>query len=261
MKKKILALAAASVLAIGMLAGCGAKQQEAAPAEEKKEEAAAEAAVEEAVVEAAVEEVVEEAAVEAVVEEALTCKIALIHQHMTNSFQIAVTEGADAKAEELGVELVHFDAGQDASTQIGQIEQCIAEGYDAIIFEPVDPAGLVDAAKKVMDAGIYCVNFSSTIEGWDKIVNGYAGASNEEAGEVEMQQVADLIGGKGKICILTGPDGDSGGLLRYKGYTNILEKYPDIEIIAEAAADWDTVKGQEKAENWLIAFDQIDAIV
>ncbi len=73
-------------------------------------------------------------------------KIALIQQHQTNAFQIAVTEAAEAKAAELGVELKILSADQDAATQISQIEQCVSEGYQAILFEPVDPDGLRDAA-------------------------------------------------------------------------------------------------------------------
>ena len=74
-------------------------------------------------------------------------KIALIQQHQTNAFQIAVSEAAEAKADELGVDLTILSADQDAATQISQIEQCVSEGYDAILFEPVDPDGLADAAK------------------------------------------------------------------------------------------------------------------
>ena len=74
-------------------------------------------------------------------------KIDVIQQHQTNAFQIAVTEAAEAKAAELGVELTILSADQDAATQITQIEQCVSEGFNAILFEPVDPDGLRDAAK------------------------------------------------------------------------------------------------------------------
>ena len=83
-----------------------------------------------------------------------TYRIALIQQHQTNAFQIGVTEGAQAKADELGVELSILSADQDAAKQISQIEQCVSEGYDAILFEPVAPDGLRDAAKAAADAGV-----------------------------------------------------------------------------------------------------------
>ena len=52
------------------------------------------------------------------------------------------------------MELNILSADQDAAKQISQIEQCVSEGYDAILFEPVDPDGLRDAAKAAADAGV-----------------------------------------------------------------------------------------------------------
>ncbi len=179
---------------------------------------------------------------------------------MTNAFQNSVTEGADQAAEDLGVTVQHFDANQDVAQQISDIEQCISDGYDAIIFEPVDPAGLADTAQKVVDAGIVCINYVSKIDGAEDILNGYAGASNVEAGETEMQQVCDLLGGSGNIAILTGPEGDASGLLRYEGYQNILDENPDINVVVEAAADWDTTKAMETVESWGSNYE-LDAIV
>mgnify|MGYP001852817429 CR=1 FL=1 len=85
-------------------------------------------------------------------------KIALIQQHQTNAFQIAVSEAAEAKAEELGIDLTILSADQDAATQISQIEQCVSEGFDAILFEPVDPDGLVDACRRYHDQCDFCLH-------------------------------------------------------------------------------------------------------
>ena len=189
-------------------------------------------------------------------------KIALIAQHQTNAFQIAIAEAAEAKAEELGVDLTILSADQDAVTQISQIEQCVSEGYDAILFEPVDQDGLVDAAKSASEAGVVVINIVSACTDWEN--NGIAAVSygdNVKAGEVEMQQVADLLGGKGNIAILTGPSGDSGGLQRMEGYENILANYPDmVQVVSPADCQWDTAQAQATVESWLSAYD-LDAIV
>jgi inositol transport system substrate-binding protein len=188
-------------------------------------------------------------------------KMAWVHQHITNSFQISASEGADDKAAELGIELTHLDAEQNAEQQISQIEQCIAEGYDVIAFEPVNPDGLIDAAQEVMDAGIICLNMASAITGWEDVINGFAGASNVEIGEIEMQNVMDLIGGEGQIAILTGPEGDSGAMQRYEGYQNVLADYPDVEVVVESACDWDTALAQSTVESWKVAYPDLKAIV
>ena len=189
-------------------------------------------------------------------------KIALIQQHQTNAFQIAVSEAAEAKADELGVDLTILSADQDAATQISQIEQCVSEGYDAILFEPVDPDGLADAAKSAADSGVVMINIISACTDWQN--NGISAVSygnNVKAGETEMEQVAKLLNGKGNIAILTGPSGDSGGLQRMEGYENILKNYPEIkQVVAPADCQWDTASAQSTVESWLSAYD-LDAIV
>lgn len=189
-------------------------------------------------------------------------KIALIQQHQTNAFQIAVTEAAEAKAAELGAELKILSADQDAATQISQIEQCVTEGYQAILFEPVDPDGLRDAAKNAADAGVVVINIISACTDWEGAgIAAVSYGNNVKAGETEMQQVADLLDGKGNIAILTGPSADAGGLQRMEGYENILANYPDIvQVVSPADCAWDTAQAQATVESWLSAYD-LDAIV
>ena len=230
-KNKFLALLLTCAMVLTVLAGCGSKDTPA-PAEESKPA------------------------------ESGTYKIALIQQHQTNAFQIAVTEGAQAKAAELGVELTILSADQDAATQISQIEQCVSEGYNAILFEPVDPDGLRDAAKAAADAGVVVINVVSFCTDWENAgIAAVSCGNNIKAGENEMQHVADLLGGKGNVAILTGPSAVTDALDRLTGYENILANYPDMkQVVAPTDCQWDTAKAQATVESWLSAYD-LDAIV
>ena len=239
MKKKLMAILMAGVLSAGLLAGCGGSSSSgsaAAPAASTGEAAApaADGAI----------------------------KIALIQQHQTNAFQIGVSEAAEAKAKELGVELTILSADQDAAKQISQIEQCTSEGYQAILFEPVDPDGLGDAAQAAADKGVVVINVISPCTDWESHgISALSCGDNVTAGETEMQHVVDLLGGKGNIAILTGPSGDAGGLQRMEGYENILKNYPDVKQVVEPAdCQWDTAAAQGIVESWLSAYD-LNAIV
>ena len=189
-------------------------------------------------------------------------KIALIQQHQDNAFQITVSEAAQAKAEELGIELTILSANQDAATQISQIEQCVAEDFDAILYEPVNPDALGDASKAAVDEGVVVINIISAVTDWqDYGISAISLGDNVTAGEAEMQHVCDLLDGKGNYAILTGPSADSGGLDRLQGYRNILENYPDmVEVVEPKDCAWDTAQALAAVETWLSAYD-LDAII
>lgn len=189
-------------------------------------------------------------------------KIALIQQHQTNAFQIAVSDAAAAKAKELGVDLTILSSDQDAATQISQIEQCVSEEYDAILFEPVDPDALGAASAAAAEAGVIVINIISACTDWESYgISALSCGDNVTAGETEMQHIADLLGGKGNIAILTGPSGDSGGLQRMQGYENILANYPGmVQVVEPADCQWDTASAQSTVESWLSAYD-LDAII
>lgn len=188
-------------------------------------------------------------------------KILVLQQHRNNAFQNGVYDAAVAAAEELGCEVTLLSSESDAATQISQIEQGIGE-YDAILFEPVNPDALGAAAKEAADAGVVVINIISACTDWESYgIAALSCGDNVTAGETEMQSVADLLGGKGSIAILTGPSGDSGGLQRLEGYRNILANYPDIvEVVEPADCGWDTASAQTTVESWLSAYE-LDAIV
>ena len=232
-KKRILAMLMASAMTLGMVSGCGNSGTDGSQDSDASTDSTDGA-----------------------------YKIALIQQHQTNAFQIAVSEAAEEKAEEMGVDLTILSADQDAATQISQIEQCVSEGYDAILFEPVDPDGLCDAAKSAADAGVVVINIISACTDWENYgISAVSYGDNVKAGETEMQHVADVLGGKGNIAILTGPSGDSGGLQRMEGYENVLKNYPDmVQVVSPADCQWDTASAQATVESWLSAYD-LDAII
>ena len=243
--KKFTAILAALSLTAALLTGCGGSAPAPATTPEESGEANDAQAVE-----------TEDAA------SGGAYRIALIQQHQTNAFQIAVSEAAEKKAAELGVDLTILSADQDAAKQISQIEQCAAEGYGAILFEPVDPDALGQAAKAAADEGVYVINIISACTDWESYgIAALSCGDNVTAGETEMQHVADLLNGSGSIAILTGPAGDSGGLQRMEGYENVLANYPDItQVVEPADCQWDTASAQSTVESWLSAYD-LDAIV
>ena len=78
---------------------------------------------------------------------------------------------------------------------------------------------------------------------------------------MEMQYVADQLGGKGTIVIMSGLYGNSAQIDRQQGIENILANYPDITVYAEQTANWVRDEGMTLMENWLQSGEKIDAVV
>lgn len=99
-------------------------------------------------------------------------KIALIQQHQTNAFQIAVTEAAEAKAAELGAELKILSADQDAAQAQATVESWLsAYDLDAIVCENDGMAvGAGNAAGA--NSGIIISGVDGTPDGFEAIKDG-----------------------------------------------------------------------------------------
>ena len=189
-----------------------------------------------------------------------TEKYALMMSHMTNSFTITLSNAVKAAAEDLGVELVVFDGGQDVSKQISQVESAINQGYAGILIEPASVDGIKPAVTAANKAGIPLVTINQKITD-QELAKAFVGVEHVEGGEIEMKYAAEAIGGKGKVAFLLGPLGSDGQIGRTTGYYNVLEDYPDIEVVYEQSANWRTDEALKLAENWLQTGVELVAIV
>ena len=57
---------------------------------------------------------------------------------MNNPFFVTLSEGAKEKANELGVELIQVDAGDDSAKQSSDIEDLISKNIKVLIVNPAD---------------------------------------------------------------------------------------------------------------------------
>lgn len=187
-------------------------------------------------------------------------KYALMMSHMTNSFTITLSNAVKAAADDLGVELVVFDGGQDVSKQISQVESAINQGYAGILIEPASVDGIKPAVTAANKAGIPLVTINQKITN-QELAKAFVGVEHVEGGEIEMKYAAEAIGGKGKVAFLLGPLGSDGQIGRTTGYYNVLEDYPGIEVVYEQSANWRTDEALKLAENWLQTGVDLVAIV
>ncbi|MDD3142164.1 MAG: substrate-binding domain-containing protein, partial [Lachnospiraceae bacterium] len=176
-----------------------------------------------------------------------------------SEFITLMVDGMQKKADDLGCDLVMLDANHDSEAQITQIENLIAQDVDCIIVAAVDSDAIVPAISMCEDANIPLVGVNMLINTDEPYY--YVGPDDVKAGELEMQNAIDKIGGKGNVCILEGPIGQSAQLQRLEGNENVLAKNKDVTVLADQTANWDREEALTLVENWLETFDNIDAII
>ncbi|WP_432664918.1 sugar ABC transporter substrate-binding protein [Wukongibacter baidiensis] len=179
----------------------------------------------------------------------------------SDQFQVYMMDGMKEEAEKHSdVEVMLMDGKYDANTQLAQVENFVTQGVDAIVVMAVDREAAGPMVKAAVDAKIPVISVNRRLINQD-IATSYVGSDDLNAGELEMKAVAEAMGGKGNVAVLSGTYGHEPQIRRTEGYKNILKDYPDIKIVVENTGDWFRDKGLAVTENWLQSEMKIDAIV
>ncbi|MDT5066681.1 MAG: ribose transport system substrate-binding protein, partial [Mycobacterium sp.] len=177
-----------------------------------------------------------------------------------SSFITAGKEGMDAYAKANNIELVWNSANNDVSTQASQVDSLINQGVKAIIVVPVQADSLAPQVASAKEKGIPLLAVNAALQTPD--LAGNVQPDDVAAGAQEMQMMADKLGGKGNIVVLQGPLGGSGEINRGKGIDQVLNKYPDIKVLAKDTANWKRDEAVNKMKNWISSFGpQINGVV
>ncbi|MAQ84501.1 sugar ABC transporter substrate-binding protein [Psychromarinibacter halotolerans] len=119
----------------------------------------------------------------------------LITKTDTNPFFVKMKEGAQAKADELGIALKTF-AGKvdgDNETQVAAIETCIADGASGILITASSTSAIVPVVEQARDAGILVIALDTPLEPIDAADATFA-TDNFLAGELIGKWAAAKLG-------------------------------------------------------------------
>lgn len=161
-----------------------------------------------------------------------------------------------------GVQLQFEDARADVVKQLSQVKNFISQKVDAIIVNPVDTASTANISKAALAAGIPLVYVNRRPDQTDLPKGIVAVTSNDvEAGRLQMQYIAEKLGGKGKIVILLGDLANNSTTNRTKGVKEVLAKYPGITIEQEQTGIWLRDKGMTLVNDWLTQGREFNAVL
>jgi D-xylose transport system substrate-binding protein len=155
-------------------------------------------------------------------------------------------------AKEAGYEVVVQSAENNAQTQVGQAENVITQGVDAIVIQPVDFNVAGSIAQLAADAHIPLASYD------DLILNAkhsaFIGRDPREGGAVAAKAVVGMVP-KGNYVLIGGDAGQTGSTRMQEGYHSVLDALVakgDIKIVMDQfTPSWKTEPAQANAENAL----------
>ncbi len=165
--------------------------------------------------------------------------------------------GMKKVGEELGVTTEYVGPAEyDMNAMIAAFEQAIAKKPNGIVVVGFE-ASLNPIVKKALDAGIPVVTVDADLPDSGRLA--FVGTGNVNAGKMGGDKLAELIGQKGKVAIMTKP-GQSNLEERVAGYQEALKKYPDIEIVQIVDTQSDPVVAAQAAAALLQKYPDLAGI-
>lgn len=186
--------------------------------------------------------------------------IAVIMPPHDNPFFKAEADGAESKAIELGYEVWSVQHGDDANKQLELFDAAIAKGVVAIILDNAGADATVAAVKKAKEAGIpsFLIDREITEAGVavsQIISNNFQGA---QAGAEEFVKVMEE---EGTYIELVGKESDTNAGIRSRGYHDIIDQYPDLEMVAQESANWSQKEAFEDMQTLLQSHPDVKGVI
>ena len=193
-----------------------------------------------------------------------TVRIAMVVKNLGNSFFEACRDGGLEAGKQLGgVELIY--QGPSTPTAEGQIEiidSLIAQKVNAIAISANDVDALVPIAKKAMKAGIKVLSFDSGVAADGRILH-LAPSGDEFIGRSQVKMVADLIGHKGEVAILSASSQATNQNAWIEWMKKELEKpeYKDMKLVTTVYGDDLSDKSYREAMGLFKSYPNLKGII
>ncbi len=163
---------------------------------------------------------------------------------------------AEATASGMVDKVIVVNRNGGPTEQIADLEGLISQGVDAIILNPTDREGLNAVIESAIAQGIVVVAVDQAVTAEGAYV-----ATNDQTAYAQLgaEWLFEQLGGAGRVVEMRGIDGVPADTDRHNGFLAALEKYPDIEVVAETFTGWDPSTGAQQALD-LITTQEIDGI-
>lgn len=189
-------------------------------------------------------------------------RIGMTCMDLGNPFFQLIANEMEKRASEHGYDLVALSGDNKPGLQNRQINDFVAQGYDAIFLNPVDSVSAGQGVIKAHEAGIPVFTFDIQIsdEQAKKLVTSHIGSDNYQGGRLAGKSMMEALGNRGKVAVISLPEVSS-CLLRVNGFKDELkEAGSPLEIVTELSGKGRRDEGFKVATDILQAHPDISGI-
>jgi ribose transport system substrate-binding protein len=185
--------------------------------------------------------------------------IGLAVANLQADFFNMIKQGVETYGKEKGYKVITVDAKGDATTQVNQIQDLIAQKIDALIYIPAGATAAAVPVKAARAAKIPVINVDRNVDSnpGDTFIYGQSIAATTELGKWVCQQT----GGKGKAVMIHGQRGTTPEVDRTKGFTDGLASC-GIKITQDQWTErWSADEGNRIAQDMLQRDPAINIVI
>jgi len=184
--------------------------------------------------------------------------ILVVPKSIGHPYWADVEKGVAKAAEDTGANAIFSGPTQaDVNKQINLIEDYMATGLDGLAISAHDPTALIPFIRKSLDAGIPTIMFDADSPDSDRLV--YIGTDNVVGGKMAGQALVDMMGGEGKVILITAGLAALNLNQRLDGAREAIAG-SDIEIIGLEAHNENLDKAYDIVENVVTANPDLKGI-
>ncbi|HEY9567867.1 MAG TPA: substrate-binding domain-containing protein, partial [Thalassobaculum sp.] len=167
--------------------------------------------------------------------------------------------GVVETAKAYGLETVIYDANDQPTKQVRDLEDLVVRYADVILISTYYAEAIRPAVEEINRAGIPIIVLSSPLaEGGDfacHLATDTLGTARQ-AGQFYVEK----LGGKGKVVQIEGKPGSLINQQRGNGWREVIDATPGIEVVSHIVANYDRTQAIKGMEDALQANPEIDAV-
>lgn len=177
-------------------------------------------------------------------------RVAYLTATTSNPFIAALAKTIQEQSQQKGMSATVLTSPYDAALQSQQVNDAIAQGYDALLITPISERAIVPAltAAKAAKIPVFLVN-SPVADGHDTLFESFIGEDHAELGRLTGEALAEALKDRKNptVALITGSLAEGVAPRRLEGFKKAVAAHPEIKIVATEDAKWDTAASERIA--------------